>query len=465
MAEIKIKTAGGGQLNKLKELYTSFLFYLSILLFFIGFNFADAPMQSGWYQQFMPNLGGRQIKDITFTDSLNGYAIASRLTLTDTSFILRTTNGGDNWFFNYSDSGVTYNRIQFIDQNTGFVGGYIYKNSSFWIVKTTNKGTNWFYINAPFDIVANDMFALNQDTIWLADAGSATGGIFRTTDGGFNWDHQMNQGAANPDKIYMYNWRLGFANRNGGSFMYWTSNSGQNWTPVPGVDGFTDIYFIDSLTGWKAYGTMKKTTNGGFNWVTQTLPSGGIIINSGISSFSNVNRDTIWGGGGDVFYGSGQFRGLLYRTINGGNNWLFQVPDTSIHSGQYRIVQFINKLIGWANWPSGEVHTTTGGGDTFYTPIKEISSNVPDKFKLFQNFPNPFNPKTKISYELKVTSYVRLLVYDVRGKTVDFPVDTKQNAGRYETDFDGSNYSSGIYFYSLIVNGKLIDTKKMVLLK
>ena len=128
----------------------------------------------------MPNLNGRNIVDITFTDSLTGFAITNFSN--DTSFILKTTNGGDNWFYSHSDTGIAYYyRIQFINHNTGFVGGYIART---YILKTTNAGTNWFFINAPYDQIALDMSVVNENLIWLVDNGSLTGGVFRTTNGG-----------------------------------------------------------------------------------------------------------------------------------------------------------------------------------------------------------------------------------------------------------------------------------------
>jgi photosystem II stability/assembly factor-like uncharacterized protein len=424
-------------------------------------------MVNGWYQQFMPNLGGRSIVDITFTDSLSGYAITNRVSASDTSFILKTTNGGDNWYLNYSDTSF-YNRIQFINQNTGFVCGFIYINDSFKILKTTNSGTNWFYINSPYDVIARDMFVLNQDTIWLVDDNSLVGGVFLTTNGGASWTQQLSAGASNPDRIYMYNGKFGFANRNGGNFMYRTVNGGGNWEVVPGIDGFRDIYFIDSLVGWKCSvsgGYMKKTTNGGLNWTAQTLPTGGIIQSSGISSFSNINKDTIWANGGYVLYPNNQVRIYLLRTTNEGTNWLMQIPDTSINM-TYHFVNFTNRLNGWAtDFSPREIHTVTGGGDTFYTSVKQISINVPDKFYLGQNYPNPFNPVTSFKLRVSNLSNVQIKVYDVGGKLIKTPVNNQMQPGEYSIGFDGSNYSSGVYFYSLLVDGKLIDTKRMILIK
>ncbi len=449
------------QLNKYKHIFIDFIFYFAILIFIIGFNFSD-NMAGGWYQQFMPNLGGRQIVDITFTDSLNGYSITNRLSTTDTSFILRTTNSGDNWTKVYSETtNSILNRIQFINQTTGFVGGYIYANSTFHFIKTTNSGLNWFYVDAPFDVAVSDMYFLNMDTIWLVDNNSLVGGVFRTTNGGASWDQQLALGNQNPNHIYMFNGRIGFIGKDN-VYLRRTTNSGLNWDTISGAGGFLDMYFADSLTGWKT--SMQKTTDGGLTWINQILPQGGNIVTSQVRAFSNINRDTIWGVGGTIISGSNGL-GIIYRTIDGGDTWMFQTADTSIHIFQYFYNEFTNKFIGWAYNPSTGVHTTTGGDPIFYTSIKQISSKTLDAFKLEQNYPNPFNPSTVIKFDLKSTADIKIAVYDVTGKEVTVLADKEYKTGTYEVTFNSSNYSSGVYFYSLYADGKLFDTKRMVLIK
>ncbi|MDQ3019089.1 MAG: T9SS type A sorting domain-containing protein [Bacteroidota bacterium] len=85
-------------------------------------------------------------------------------------------------------------------------------------------------------------------------------------------------------------------------------------------------------------------------------------------------------------------------------------------------------------------------------------------FHLNQNYPNPFNPVTKINYELRITNYVSLNVYGILGNEITKLVSEKQNAGRYEVDFDGSNFSSGVYFYKLQTDN-FSETKKMTLIR
>jgi photosystem II stability/assembly factor-like uncharacterized protein len=438
---------------KHKEIFSSAIFYLAILIFIIGFNFSD-NRAGGWTQQFMPDLGGRQITDITFLDSLTGYATAR--IASDTNYVLKTTNGGDNWSIILREYSYL-NRVQFLNQNTGYVCGAFLK-------KTTNAGLNWFNVNVS-GIVAENMYVLNQDTIWLTDADGFVGGVFRTTNGGASW---VQQPAPNSDHIYMYNRNIGFISTPSPYRIYKTTNSGDSWNLLVN-SRFNDIYFVDSLTGWRAYGTMIKTTDGGLNWISQILPSGGTIITSGVNKFSNVNRDTIWAVGGYANTGFGA-RGIIYRTINSGNNWLFQIPDSNINIFQYYHNKFISRNTGWAYAPLTGIHTTTGGDTIFYTGIQHIQNAVPEKFILKQNYPNPFNPRTVIPYSLSSSAHVKIIAYDIQGREVQRMVDSYHQAGTYEVDFMGKFTSTGVYLYRMTVtdnksNQVYTDTKKMILLK
>ena len=104
------------------------------------------------------------------------------------------------------------------------------------------------------------------------------------------------------------------------------------------------------------------------------------------------------------------------------------------------------------------------GGDGTITSV-ETENILPADIKLFQNYPNPFNPKTIINYELRSPGFVTLKVYNIKGEEIAVPVNEKQNAGKYEIGFDGSDLPSGIYFYSLYAGTEIIDTKRMILLK
>jgi hypothetical protein len=98
------------------------------------------------------------------------------------------------------------------------------------------------------------------------------------------------------------------------------------------------------------------------------------------------------------------------------------------------------------------------------TDVKEDHTIIPSKFNLAQNFPNPFNPSTKISWQSPIGSWQTLKVYNVLGNEVATLVDEYRPAASYEIEFDAAQLSSGIYFYK-IQAGSFVETKKMVLLR
>jgi len=106
----------------------------------------------------------------------------------------------------------------------------------------------------------------------------------------------------------------------------------------------------------------------------------------------------------------------------------------------------------------------------FSVPVSvESSEEIPNKFLLSQNYPNPFNPATTISFaipeiETMDALSLQLKVFDVLGREVATLVNEQKSPGNYKVMFDGSEFSSGTYFYKLQY-GSFIETKKMILLK
>ena len=89
---------------------------------------------------------------------------------------------------------------------------------------------------------------------------------------------------------------------------------------------------------------------------------------------------------------------------------------------------------------------------------------LPASFQLAQNFPNPFNPNTVISFQLSVNSHVTLKVFDVNGREVATLVDSEMTAGKHHVTFAPRSATSGLYFYK-ITTGKFSQTRKAVLMK
>ncbi len=151
------------------------------------------------------------------------------------------------------------------------------------------------------------------------------------------------------------------------------------------------------------------------------------------------------------------------------NTWT-RLPDkpTSWLTGQSGSVEMPNnvwKLICASGYNTGYLNVTELLTDTTSTVgVNPMNSELPDGFSLHQNFPNPFNPSTSITYRIKTSGLVSLKVFDLLGKEVAELVSEFQIPGTYSIDFDAGKLNSGVYFYRL-QSGDYEDTKRMVLLK
>jgi hypothetical protein len=122
-------------------------------------------------------------------------------------------------------------------------------------------------------------------------------------------------------------------------------------------------------------------------------------------------------------------------------------------------------------WKAGQSNPGTfslvsnPGDQASFTSVDNIAG-LPAEYKLFNNYPNPFNPETVISYQLPAAGHVSLKVYDMLGNEVANLVDEYQQAGIHNSTFSIQNFaiSSGVYFYRLNADS-FIDTKKFVLTK
>ncbi len=99
--------------------------------------------------------------------------------------------------------------------------------------------------------------------------------------------------------------------------------------------------------------------------------------------------------------------------------------------------------------------------------IQVISSEVPASYALYSNYPNPFNPVTKIRFDIpgsEKNSIVNITVFDILGKQNSVLVDRELKAGKYEVTWDAAEFPSGVYFYRISA-GNFNETKKMILVK
>ena len=146
-------------------------------------------------------------------------------------------------------------------------------------------------------------------------------------------------------------------------------------------------------------------------------------------------------------------------------NNTFNIPSWGVNKGiygenNYKILIKNNVFNMPVYYPSGSLTTL----DIRIESKNEEKISIPLQYKLEQNYPNPFNPSTTIKYSIPKNGLVTLKIYDVLGKEILTLINETKETGSYEIEFNGSNFSSGAYFYR-IESGKFINIKRMILIK
>jgi len=401
--------------------------------------------------QWMNQVSGttRTLYDIEFLDKNTGWAVGVGGT------IRKTTNGGINWFtVSHPAVGKLLNSIHLVDSNIAYVVGYFET-----IIKTTNGGNNWVVLrNGPSGEGDSyeGVFFINKDTGWICGTGQK---VLRTTNGGSTFDSTFLFWGYLRD-MYFKDGNTGvMVAEAGGTFK--ATDAGLSWfrtaISLPtNQPFFYKLSFINQDTGWIVGGDGRvfRTTNCGTSWDSiyhlQTSP----VAMYGVEF---VDYHTGWVCGENA---------RIYKTTNSGQSWGLQQSNTN---NLITSISFYNDSVGWASCGFGGIIHTINGGLTFlHEPANQTMA--PYNYRLFQNYPNPFNPKTIINYEINAFenyrggNHVELRIYDVLGIELKTLVNKNQNAGIYSIEFDGNNYSSGIYFYKLTI-GNFTETKKMILQK
>jgi len=453
-----------------------------------------------------------QIQDSPFSGDINEVVVPSPNTAiagADGGNVIRTTNGGTNW--SLIPTGITGTNsdilaIDFINNNLGRVAAY---NST--IAKTTDGGLTWSIISA---ISGSNPWSLDfVDSLygWISGTGEK---IFATTDGGNSWVEQFSGGGLGTYGISFIDRNNGIAGGTGGN-TYYTNNGGSTWNSAitPPDQTIWGIHYVSSPLGnfgmaVCASGYVFKTTDGGRTWSEeprQTINTfgdvwmtnaanawfagnGGVILkyyepsnipvelSSFTSRVSTNNVTLIWNTetesnnyGFDVerikisesSYGKGWIKlGFIKGNGTTSEQNRYSFPDNNLSTGKY---QYRLKQIDF------------NGTHKYYYLSGMVEIEPPDKFELTQNFPNPFNPVTVISYKLPFDGFVSLKVYNAIGKEIAVLVNKDQPGGYYEVKFNANEIdgglSSGIYYYRFSMidptgnNNDVIQTRKMVFTK
>jgi len=406
--------------------------------------------------------------DVNFSDSLHGWVLGAQ-------GVYKTEDGGLTWNKMYHQRyfRTPHNKtsIAFAKIDTCY---FFNRNILF---RSYDNGISWDSTEIEMGLSA--CFFLDDSTGWGCASDFK---IYKTTDRGNSWNIKYSDSSESVRKrffsICFPSPKRGFITGQWGN-IYHSSDAGETWLKQKINDGtLFSIYFLDSTTGWTVGydGAILATTDGGATWnhlESNTKTTLNDII------FTDYNTGIAIGN-----------RGEILHTLDGGNKWI----DNSINSFMdFYSIDFVGKNLGWIvggkESDSSVIFKTVSGGIVSSFDNPKIIENL---YYLSQNYPNPFNPTTTIRYSIPSPvisdplgnerspnnneishppswtrndkTNVELVVFDILGRQVKSLVNENQNPGNYSVEFDGSDLISGVYFYRLKSNDKII-TKKMVLLK
>ena len=444
-----------------------------IALYLLGFG--SLKSQPAWW----PVNSGTAVDltDVYFLTVTTGFTCGG-------SYVYKTTNGGYNWTSKMMPDTTNLNAVRFLNSSTGYAcgGKYINENWSLaHLFKTTNAGEIWtkiYEVSGMTIIYFTDVFPVDS-MVYVTIGGYASygamGGAMRSTNNGLNFTGMifpMESGYFS--KISFVNAQTGWVTSSYGTDVplltrkaFKTTDGGMNWeiqyrdSTIYGVMTYPnfEMQFVNQNTGYGMYRQnyispsnnvrLLKSTNGGTVWDS-------ILVPYALHKTMFFASDSIGWLGGMPIAGSNI---NIIRTSNRGVNW-----HTSWSAGNIiNSIYFVNEFTGWAVGDGGVILKTFTSGLPG-TGVRNISDHVPDNYMLAQNYPNPFNPNTNIKFAIPKSSSVKIAVYDITGKELEVLLNQQLQAGTYQTNWNALDYSSGMYFYKMIIDG-YSETKKMLLVK
>lgn len=428
---------------------------------------------------------GVALRSCQFLDDSYGYLLGR--STAGTELVYRTTNGGDLWTpFTLPTTGFL-SKLCFTADSEGFAVG-----DSEAIFKTTDGAATWSMVDTGSNHSLYDCYFMDQLTGWsCGDSGT----ILKTEDGGDTWNDISNPSLGRLRSVSMSDTRLLFAG-DGGIFSSNLSHENNtfyslnnNWNMVSLAEGVADssvhTLFPTALSHAYSYNgtgyviaTSLAPTRGywlkfnGDQVVSVTgTPSGGLSIPVtrgwnliGSSSVHVQTRNISSSPPGIVTSQFFAYNGayVIATTIEPGKAYWVKV-------GQDGTLTLPSSGAASAA-PSARIKIVANSELPPPPPDAGASPLLPAEFALKQNFPNPFNPNTVISYELPRDAKVSLTIYDLLGREVTRLVDGVQDAGTKFITWNAANYATGVYLYRLDAvardgSQRFVSVRKMVCIK
>jgi len=335
-----------------------------------------------------------------------------------------------------------------------FVGGA----NPFWLgygslFRSVDNGESWVKIRngLPWDNPSSIVFNSN-DHIFI---GIRFKGVYRSTDNGENWT-QINDGLTH-NKITSLainsNEDIFTGTEGGGVFR--STDNGDNWVEVNNgeLEAWSDVFSLaicpdGNIFAGVAFDGIYRSTDNGDNWTRV------FILNEWGEDFIPIAINSE----GDIFISAAKEGIGVCRSSDNGDSW------EEVNTGLTE--KYVQSLAFNSN---GQLFAGTHGGGVFRSKestiaVEKATAEKPSSFSLGQNYPNPFNPTTTIQFSLPHTSFVTLKVFNILGEEVSTLVAEKLAGGKYNVEWNGSSFVSGVYYYRLETE-QFVETKKLILLK
>ncbi len=372
---------------------------------------------------------------------------------------LRTTDGGATWLNATGSLAATFggSNVYGVDAQTAFVSGTISGNA--FVYRTSNAGTTWTQVFTQTGGFINSVQlsgALNG--YMMGDPVGNRWSLWNTNAIGLAWDSTGlrldGTGEASWNNgMVLSGTKLWFVTNSATGKIYYSTNSGVNFVVQSTGStsaAFASIWFNYTNVGMaSSNGSLFYTTTSGATWSAISNAPGGTANIGGITG-----KNLTW------WFGRNAASTSIYSTRDNGATWISQsCPSISVsHISMGRLSTGGSAGI-WAVGDAGKIIYLSG-----IVGVQPINSEIPYKYILEQNYPNPFNPETNINFSIPKSSVVKLRVYNTTGKIVSELINEYKTAGNYSVKFDGTDLSSGVYFYSIESDG-FKQTKSMMLIK
>ncbi len=289
-----------------------------IILFLIAFMpmlSNGQPISDGWFEVGNSNYNA-EFTDVVFTSNAKGYAIGKA------GSYLTTNDGGLTWTAYNIGINADLNRIQFLNENVGYIGASTNFDEPGYILKTIDGGNNWSIVHESLALESLvDMVFITEEIGYVANMKNT---LQYTIDGGISWSEKPELFEINIRKLHFIDQLNGFIITDIGK-LYKTMDAGESYLEITttGLYAVKSLIFLNNNLGyaWDAWGNYTKTTDGGLTWLDDPYEE---LMNTGMYQYNDifaVSETEVY-----AFHDGCD----IAKTLNGGVSW--EIIYSNIHN-------------------------------------------------------------------------------------------------------------------------------------